>query len=58
MVQSVKDHVNAIDRVESHYTRKDTKKLHLNNITKYCAEVPFIWEMVWMVSRQIYEQGE
>lgn len=32
MVQSVKDHVNSIDRVESHYTRKDTKKLYLNNI--------------------------
>lgn len=33
MVQSVKDHVNSIDRVESHYTRKDSKKLYLNNIT-------------------------
>ncbi|KAF9816539.1 hypothetical protein SFRURICE_010698 [Spodoptera frugiperda] len=34
MVQSVKDHVNSIDRVESHYTRKDSKKLYLNNITR------------------------
>ncbi|CAH1647341.1 unnamed protein product [Spodoptera littoralis] len=29
MVQSVKDHVNSIDRVESQYTRKDSKKLYL-----------------------------
>ncbi|XP_047035469.1 uncharacterized protein LOC124641446 [Helicoverpa zea] len=32
MVQSVKDHVNCLDRVDSHYTRKDSKKLYLNNI--------------------------
>lgn len=33
MVQSVKDHVNCLDRVESHYARRDSKKLYLNNIT-------------------------
>ncbi|KAH9638290.1 hypothetical protein HF086_007393, partial [Spodoptera exigua] len=32
MVQSVKDHVNCLDRVDSHYTRKDSKKLYLNKI--------------------------
>lgn len=32
MIQSVKDHVNCLDRVDSHYARKDSKKLYLNNI--------------------------
>lgn len=32
MIQSVKDHVNCLDRVESHYARKDSAKLYLNNI--------------------------
>lgn len=32
MLRSVRDHVNSLDRTESHYTRKDSKKLYLNNI--------------------------
>ncbi|CAH0402131.1 unnamed protein product [Chilo suppressalis] len=32
MIQSVKDHVNCLDRVDSHYARKDSKKLYLKNI--------------------------